>query len=325
MDKRCSPWGEDMQGLMDRLDPKSLEVFRAVIETGSATLAGERLGMTQPAITKAIATLEGRTGLTLFERGRFGMRPTAEGALLDEEVRRSFAGLDRIALAADAIRRGMKGQLSISTMPLYAEGLVARAIGALAQEAPDLYVRVLALNQDETFRRVALDTVELGVVMGPLSPAAQLAHHSLGRRRMMALMRVDHPLANRTELGVADLADAELVMLSPPSPYRDTLLQAFAREAVTVRSRLEVLTQRGAATMALNARGVAVIDQEMAEEIAFGDPLVHIATFTAVPPWDLHVVHRRDRPLSLAAEAAIHRFKLASTDFIAAPPEATAT
>ena len=89
---------------MEKLDPKSLEIFQAVMESGSATLAGDRLGMTQPAITKAIASLETRTGLTLFERGRFGMRPTAEGALLAEEVRRSFAGLDRIAVAADAIR-----------------------------------------------------------------------------------------------------------------------------------------------------------------------------------------------------------------------------
>lgn len=303
---------------MDRLDPKSLEVFRAVVETGSATLAGERLGMTQPAITKAIAGLERRTGLTLFERGRFGMRPTAEGALLDEEVRRSFAGLDRIAIAAEAIRQGMRGSLGIATLPLYAEALVGRAIAALALEAPDLSLRILAVDQEEAFRRVALETADLGVVLGPLSPAAQLAHQPLGRRRLMAVMRVDHPLANRSEVGVADLIDVEVVTLSPPNPYRDSLIQAFAREAATIRSRLEVLTQRGAALMAVNTRSVAVIDQELAEEMAFSDPLVHVATFTAVPPWDLSVVYKRDRPLSLAAEAVIHRLKMASTDFQAA-------
>ncbi|NBB15888.1 LysR family transcriptional regulator [Caulobacter sp. SLTY] len=303
---------------MNRLDPKSLEAFRAVIETGSATLAADRLGMTQPAVTKAIATLETRTGLTLFERGRFGMRPTAEGALLDEEVRRSFSGLDRIAIAAEAIRQGMRGQLSIATLPVYAEGLVGRAVAALSLEAPELNLRILAVDQDETYRRVGLETVDLGVVMGPLSPAAQLANHPLGRRRMMAVMRVDHPLANRSEVGVADLVDTELVMLSPPNPYRDALIHAFAREAAVIRSRLEVLTQRGAALMAVNARSVAVIDQEMAEEMAYNDPMVHAAAFTAVPPWDVSIVHRRDRPLSLAAEAVMHRLKLASTDFQAA-------
>lgn len=304
---------------MEKLDPKSLEVFQAVMESGSATLAGERLGMTQPAITKAIAGLEARTGLTLFERGRFGMRPTAEGALLAEEVRRSFAGLDRIAIAADAIRRGMRGHLNISALPIYAEGLAARAVGALALEAPELHVRILALTQDETFRRVALETVDLGLVMGPLSPTAQLAHHTLGRRRLMAVMRADHPLANRSELDVADLADVEMVMLAPPNPYRDTLLQAFAREAVAIRSRLEALSQRGTVVMALASRAVAVVDQELAEAMAFSDPMIHTAAFTAIPPWDVHIVHKRDRPLSLAAEAVMHRLKLAATDYMAAP------
>lgn len=301
---------------MARLDPKSLEVFQAVIDAGSATLAGERLGMTQPAITKAIAALEERTGLSLFERGRFGMRPTAEGALLADEVRRSFAGLDRITLAADAIRQGLRGNFSIAALPIYADGLVARAIGALVAEAPDLQVRIEALVQDETLRRILLDTVEMGVAMGPFSPHAQLQVHPLGRRRLMVVMRVDHKLANRQSLDVADLVDVEIVLQAPPSPYRDAQLQAFARQAVPIRSRMEVLTQRGAAAAAMSCGMVAIIDQELAEELAYKDPTVHLATFAAVPPWEVAVVHRKDRPLSLVGEAMLHRLKLASTDYL---------
>ncbi len=300
---------------MEKLDPKSLEVFQAVMESGSATLAGDRLGMTQPAITKAIASLEARTGLTLFERGRFGMRPTAEGALLAEEVRRSFAGLDRIAVAADAIRNGMKGNLVVATIPLYAEGLVARAVGALAAEAPELSVRVEAWPQDEALRRVLLETADVAVLMGPFSPHAQMRVHPLGRRRLMVVMRVDHPLANRSELDVADLADVEMVMLSHPSPYRDTLKQVFARQAVPIRSRLEVLTQRGAVAMAIASGMVALVDQEIAEEMAFRDPMIHAAAFTSASPWEVAVLHRLDRPLSLVAEAVLHRLKLATSEF----------
>ena len=300
---------------MKKLDPKSLEVFLAVMESGSATLAGERLGMTQPAITKAIAGLEARTGLTLFERGRFGMRPTAEGALLAEEVRRSFAGLDRVAVAAQAIRQGMRGNLVVSALPIYAEGLVARAVGALAAEAPELTIRVETHLQDETFRRILLDKADIGVVSGPFVPNGQLQVHPVGQRRMMALMQDSHPLANRSELGVADLLDVEVVLVSSPSPYRETVLQAFARHGAPVRSRLEVLSQRGTAAMALASGQLALIDQELAEEIAFKDPGVHIADFTDAPPWQIAVVHHREKPLNLVAEAVLHRLKLAAADF----------
>lgn len=129
-------------------------------------------------------------------------------------------------------------------------------------------------------------------------------------------MRVDHKLANRQSLDVADLVDVEIVLQAPPSPYRDAQLQAFARQAVPIRSRMEVLTQRGAAAAAMSCGMVAIIDQELAEELAYKDPTVHLATFAAVPPWEVAVVHRKDRPLSLVGEAMLHRLKLASTDYL---------
>lgn len=131
----------------------------------------------------------------------------------------------------------------------------------------------------------------------------------------MVVMRVDHPLANRSELDVADLADVEMVMLSHPSPYRDTLKQVFARQAVPIRSRLEVLTQRGAVAMAIASGMVALVDQEIAEEMAFRDLTIHAAAFTSASPWEVAVLHRRDRPLSLVAEAVLQRLKLATSEF----------
>lgn len=300
---------------MDSLDPRSLEVFLAVMETGSAALAAERLSLTQPTVARAIADLEAGAGLTLFERSRHGMRPTAEAALLAEEVRGSFAGLDRIALAAEAIRQGMKGSLVIGASPLYTDGILARAAGALSLEAPELSITVVTLDPEEIRRRMARDTLDLALLMGPLAAEAQLAVQPLGRRRMMAIMRRDHPLAGRSEIEVADLVDVDMVMLLPPSPWRTLVLQAFARQAAPVRSRLECLTQRGAAVAALTAGMVTLIDQELAEELAFDDRSVHIAPFTAVPPWELIAVHPHDRPLSRAGAAIVHRLRLAAADF----------
>jgi len=285
------------------------------METGSAALAAERLSLTQPTVARDIAAVEASTGLTLFERSRHGMRPTAEGMLLAEEVRGSFAGLDRIELAAEAIRQGMKGSLVIGASPLYTDGIIARAAGALSLEAPELSMTVLTLDPEEIYRRMGRDTIDMALVMGPLEPDAQLAVHPLGRRRMMALMRTDHPLAGRGVIDVPDLVGTDLVMLLPPSPWRTLTLQAFARQAAAPRSRLECLTQRSAAVAALTAGMVALIDQELAEELAFDDSGVRIAPFTAVPPWDLVAVHRHDRPLSRAAAAVLHRLRLAAGDF----------
>ncbi|MDQ0463475.1 DNA-binding transcriptional LysR family regulator [Caulobacter ginsengisoli] len=294
---------------MDRLDPHALEVFLAVAETGSASLASRRLRLTQPTVTHAIGQLEKQTGLTLFERGRFGMRPTAEGLLFGEAVRRSFAGLDRITAAAEAIRRGVRGQLVIAALPVYADGFVHHAIGRLAARSPDLNVRTETHGPEEVLRKVLHDQADLGVIIGPLPGQTQLTVHRLGERRLMAVMNASHPLAARSEVGVADLADQEMVLMAPPNPHRTMIAQAFAAAGAPLQARLESTTQRGAGILALTSGTMTLIDQEMAGELARLDPDVHLATFTAAPSWEVLAVHSKDRPLTLASEAALEALR----------------
>jgi DNA-binding transcriptional LysR family regulator len=295
---------------MDRLDPHALEVFVAVIETGSASLASRRLHMTQPSVTHAVGQLEKQTGLVLFERGKFGMRPTAEGLLFGETVRRSFAGLDRITAAAEAIRRGVRGQLMIVTLPVYADGLVHHAIGRLAARSPDLHARIETHGPEEVLRKVLHDQADLGVVIGPLPAQTPLSVHRLGERRLMAVMNAAHPLASRREVGVADLAGHDMVLMAPPNPHRAMVAQAFAAAGVQLAARLEATTQRGAGILALTSGAVTLIDQEMAGEMARLDSNVRLATFTAAPAWEVLAVHSKDRPATLACEAALQALRL---------------
>lgn len=193
---------------MDRLDPHSLEVFQAVVESGSATLAARQLNLTQPTITRAIAQLEQATGLVLFERGRFGMRPTPEGTMLAEEVRRSLSGLERVTAAARSIRQGVQGRIVVGAIPVYAEGFVARAVGQLVESAPHVDAHIDIDTPQEMLRKVLHGQVELSVLAGSFANHSALEVEVLGQRRLMAVMRRDHPLANRGGLGAADLAGA---------------------------------------------------------------------------------------------------------------------
>ena len=302
---------------MESRDLKSIQVFQAVLRDGSATRAAERLGMTQPAVTKAIAALEARTGLTLFERGRFGMRPTAEGALLAEQVRRSFAGLDRIKQAAEAIRLGLKGRFHIAGLLFYAEGLLPRAIGALAAEAPGLQVKIEAVSREGIYRRLLEDSIDMGVVMGPFPPHAQFAIEPLAHRRLAVIMGAEHRLANRPSLDVPDLEDVEMVMLDSDNPYRAAVRELFEARGIPIRSRLDVVSQRGAIAMALAGELVTIVDQEIAEETAFRNPAARAIPFAPAPSREMAAVHRRDKPLSLVGQAVLHRLKLAARDFAA--------
>ena len=83
---------------------RQIEVFRAVMATGHVTQAADRLGSSQPTLSRELARLEASLGMALFDRVRGRLRPTVRAMALLEEVERSFIGLDRIAATAAALR-----------------------------------------------------------------------------------------------------------------------------------------------------------------------------------------------------------------------------
>ena len=83
---------------------RGLEIFCALVETGSAIGAARRLGVSQPGVSQQIIRLEAELNLVLFARENGRMRPTETGLALYEEARHAFDGLDRVLNLARDIR-----------------------------------------------------------------------------------------------------------------------------------------------------------------------------------------------------------------------------
>ena len=96
---------------------RQIECFRAVMYTGSMTLAAAQLHTSQPNVSRAIALLQRETQLNLFERVGQRVVPTPEAQALLKEVDRVYVGLQSIRAAADRIRTlGVEG-LRIAVTP----------------------------------------------------------------------------------------------------------------------------------------------------------------------------------------------------------------
>jgi DNA-binding transcriptional LysR family regulator len=95
---------------------RQLEIFRAVMVSGSASRAAERLGITQPAVSRALTDLELRVGFDLFDRVKGRLVPTPEGQLFFGDVTMSFVGLDSLRAAAARIRDFGSGTVRIASL-----------------------------------------------------------------------------------------------------------------------------------------------------------------------------------------------------------------
>ena len=86
---------------------RELEVFRSVIRCGKTTAAARQLGISQPAVSRALAQLEARKGEMLFRRDGNRLVPTAEALALDRELEPMFEVLARLLLPSGSGNQGL--------------------------------------------------------------------------------------------------------------------------------------------------------------------------------------------------------------------------
>jgi DNA-binding transcriptional LysR family regulator len=146
-----------MHPRMDRLDWNQLRAFLETAETGSLSAAARKLGLTQPTLSRQVAAIEQRLGVTLFERVGRAMVLTATGLDLLEHARTMGSAAEELALAASGRSQAVEGVVSVSASDAVAAYLLPCAIQRIRQVAPRIVVDVLSTNALADLRRREAD------------------------------------------------------------------------------------------------------------------------------------------------------------------------
>jgi len=224
------------------LNVQRLRVLREVAARGSLTGAAEALAFSQPAVSNQIAKLEQETGARLVERVPRGVRLTEAGQLL---VRHGDAILARLALAEAELAELLdvrRGHLRLGAFPSAWIDLVPRALARFEAQHPHVEVALREVSLEDGIAR--LDEGELDLLVSfeyPLAPVDPEGDH--GRAELLEdptylLLRRDHPLAGREDLGLADLREEPWVQFTHGNASR-ALYRAFLAAGYEPRIVLE--------------------------------------------------------------------------------------
>lgn len=165
-------------------------------ETGNFARAAERLGITQPTLTRNIAALEANLGMRLFDRGRGGAVPTVFGQTVIERGALLVRDADALRTELKALAGLDTGQLTIAAGPYAADDLVGPAVARLLNLRPGLRVRVTVVGPELIEQEVLSGRHELGLGGIDSQPAHdQLSIVPLRERRLVLACRAGHPLA----------------------------------------------------------------------------------------------------------------------------------
>jgi DNA-binding transcriptional LysR family regulator len=117
-------------------------VLSAVVEAGSFARAGEAMGLTQPAVSRAVARLEQRVGIRIFNRSARAVSLTDEGRRFYEAVAPHLASIEDAAVSAAGSRALVQGRLRINVDGTFGHFVLAPRIGAFLDEHPKLSVEI---------------------------------------------------------------------------------------------------------------------------------------------------------------------------------------
>ena len=285
------------------MDLASLQVFQAVVRERSFSRAAEKLYRTQPAVSISIRKLEEWVGQPLFVRGSGAKLLTDAGMLLVEYA-------DRMLNLREEIQKGMKelrglerGQLSIGVNESSIHALLP-ALERYRRLHPGIHIRVQRVFSRDVPRELLSHHLDIGVI-SYLPEERELAAVEFHRDSLVMVVWPGHRLAKRKEVDVAELGEETFVGHIVESPYRQRVMQMFAKHRVPLNMKLELPTLESIKLCVEAKRGVAIVPRMCVEqEIARGD-LRELRIKQMRITRKLYLVYRQDRPLPAAAEELI--------------------
>ncbi|HEY1824037.1 MAG TPA: LysR family transcriptional regulator [Trebonia sp.] len=206
------------------LDSRRLRILLAVAEEKSFTAAAQRLGLTQSAVSQQMAALERETGVTLLTRTPQGVSVTEAGSMLAERSYRLLAAVS--AVEAELLTVGDAGpEIRLGAFSTAGLELLPQALKAFRAARPDVRVSLVSLPPGDMTAPLwdgtihALLTWEYSFAPQPLN--RRLAQFRLPDDPLLAVLPVDHPLAARAEIALADLADEPWIARAHREPYEN--------------------------------------------------------------------------------------------------------
>lgn len=287
---------------MSQLSLRQLEIFRAIMRSGSLTGAAKALAISQPAASRLLRHAEDQIGMRLFQRRSGRLVPTEEARALYPEVDRIFGEVDYVQRVALDLQRLRAGRLRIATISTIAATLVAGTAGSFAEAHPSVTISTANLLNFHVTEHVLDRRADIGLAFQPLNHEGVNVETIL-TTEIVAVLPPGHPLGNLDQITMKDLADCRLISFSNSLPLGLRVEEAFRASGVSYPMSLEVGHSFIACAFVRAGAGVALIDRLALQNAAFSDLVVK----PVAPRLEISAVllTPKDRGLSMIASAFI--------------------
>ncbi|MEG2715544.1 MAG: LysR family transcriptional regulator [Glutamicibacter sp.] len=240
--------------------PTALRYFHEVASTGSISDAAESQHVSASAISRQISQLERHIGAAIFRRHARGMELTDAGVLLLAHTRRMLSEGEQLAQDLSELSSGASRVIEVASSEGLAASVTPRAVSAFCKEHPEVTVHLSVLPSAEATRQVIEGTADLATIFA-LGPQRHVTVEHSCPAPAYAVVCADHPLAERTQLSLAELCEYPMSMPAKGITQRELFDIATSMAGLTPKIALTTDHINPAMEFARSGAGVTLLSR----------------------------------------------------------------
>jgi DNA-binding transcriptional LysR family regulator len=245
------------------MDLRQLEIIRAIADTGSFTAAGEKLHVSQSAISRQVLLLEAELGEAVFHRIGRRIRITPAGESLLHLSHRVFQDVHDTVAAISDTRESLRGSMRLvggMTVCLY---VFPSLLAQVRRTHPELDLKITVGSGERSIGLLRSGGADLGLVTLPVD-AADLESVAVLEEELLLIMYPAHPLARKREIRPSDLARQPFIVFETGSITRRLLEEFFTRQRIEPEIVMETENVEIIKAMVRNGLGISIIPWQAA-------------------------------------------------------------
>nr|WP_320142128.1 LysR substrate-binding domain-containing protein [uncultured Cohaesibacter sp.] len=283
---------------------RQLEAFRAVATTGTVTSAAKMLNVSQPAVSRLIASLTQRVGFEIFMRDGGRLVPTQEARFLLGEVDRVLAGLGNIEKLVEEIHDLQVGHLRITCLPGFATTHLPRVVADFVKERPGVTMAIEPDRPEHILDWIISHQYDVGISSHhEPHPALEIIPIMM---RSVCILPQGHRLKDKDHITPQDLDNEPFIHTRRGSDYFNLVNAAFEASGARLNPLIE--SRQFGLACRIVAGGVGVSVVSIIDALEYEKDGLIIKPFKPVVPHRLSILFPTHTPRSVITMEFIDKF-----------------
>jgi len=279
---------------------QQLRLFESVTRLGGYTRAAEELFITQPAVSIQIKRLEEQVGLPLFEQVGKKTFPTAAGKEMYLACVDILERVSDLKLSIEELKGTVKGTLQMSVVTT-AKYFLPDLLGVFLQKYPDVEPKLKFTNRARVIERLMNNDDDF-VIMGQVPTDDALETYPFLNNILGIVAHADHPLANKKNITIEELAEQRFLIREPGSGTRYVFDQLLNEHGIKIEPYMELGSSEALKQAVMAGLGIAVLSLHSVQLERSVNKLIvlDVNGFPLKRRW--YAVHLKGKKLSLLAK-----------------------